>query len=271
VDERGANMPAIQMTRLRIQVARLLEHFYQPEIFARNLGELLDFYSDRARRPGRMVASQPIQKQYRVHPAVLKQITDELAPVCKTQPEVAAALADRLWQDDHFEPRLISAGILASLTINDTELISQRLLAWAKAREDHILIDILLKKTAGAMILSDPKIFRKIISTWMKDDSFQQQSIGLRALNLYADLISLDMLPDVFHMIMPLPVKPISYLLNDLEALFATLYFRSPGETLFFFEQLAAKRQTPDMKRLLRGCVNIVDGDDQEKVRKLIH
>ncbi len=63
-------MPAIQMTRLRIQVAHLLEYFDQPEGFGRTLGELLDFYSDRARRPGRMAMLQPIQKQYRVHPAV---------------------------------------------------------------------------------------------------------------------------------------------------------------------------------------------------------
>lgn len=263
-------MPAIQMTRLRIQVARLLEHFNQPENFARALGELLDFYSDRARRPGRMVTLQPIQKQYRVHPAVLKQITDDLVPVCQVQPEAAEALADRLWRDDHFEPRLLAAGILALLPENETDVISQRLLAWAKAGEDRILIDALLKKASSQLMQTKPKVFRKIISTWLKDASIQQQSIGLRALTLYIHLIPPDLFPDVFHLITPLPVKPTSYLLNDLEALIAALYEHSPGETLFYIEQLAAKRQTPDLQRLLRGCVNIVNDADWESMRGLI-
>ncbi|MGB8252302.1 MAG: DNA alkylation repair protein [Anaerolineaceae bacterium] len=263
-------MPAIQMTRLRIQVARLLENFNQPENFTRALGELLDFYSDRAHRPGRMTVLQPIQKQYRVHPAVLKQITDDLAPVCRVEPDDAAALADRLWRDDHFEPRLLAAGILALLPEYEMDVISQRLLAWAKAGEDRILIDALLKKASAPLMQSNPKVFRKIISTWLKDSGIQQQSIGLRALTLYIQLISPDLFPDVFHLITPLPVKPTSYLLNDLEALFAALYERSPGETLFYLEQLAAKRQTPDLQRLLRGCVNIVSDTDRDAVRALI-
>jgi hypothetical protein len=104
----------------------------------------------------------------------------------------------------------------------------------------------------------------------LKDASIQQQSIGLRALCLYIQLIPADSLPEVFKMITPLPVKPASYLMSDLEALIAALYQRSSGETLFYLEQLAAKRQTPDMKRFLRGCVNLVGEADRESVRALI-
>ncbi len=103
-------MPAIQITRLRIQVARLLEHFDQPEQFGRSLADLLDFYADRARRTGKLTALAPIQKQYRVHPAVLKQINDDITPYCRERPEQAAALAEYLWHDSHYEPRLLAAG-----------------------------------------------------------------------------------------------------------------------------------------------------------------
>lgn len=263
-------MPAIQMTQLRVQVARLIDHFNQPEAFSRALAELLDYYSDRARRPGKLGALQPIQKQYRVHPAVLKQITDDLAPFCQAQPEAAVDLADRLWRDNYHEPRLLAANILVLLPLDATELITQRLLAWAKAGEDHILIDTLLKKASIPLLRANPKIFRKVIAAWLKDASIQQQSIGLRALTLYIHQIPPDLLPDVFNLFTPLPVKPTSYLLNDLQAVFSALYERSSGETMYYIEQLAAKRQTPDLQRLLRGCINIVGDVDKENIRQLI-
>ncbi len=106
---------------------------------------------------------------------------------------------------------------------------------------------------------ANPRVFRKIISTWLKDKSIQQQSISLRALALYIHQVPPDLFPDVFQLITPLPVKPISYLLNDLEALFAALYEAQPGGDAVLPRTIGSKkRQTPDLQRLLRGCVTIV-------------
>ncbi len=143
-------MPAIQITRLRIQVARLLEHFDQPEKFGRSLADLLDYYSDRARRTGKLTALAPIQKQYRVHPAVLKQISDDITPYCRERPEQAAALAEYLWHDSHYEPRLLAAGILSMLPDEAWELITDKLTGWARPGQDRVLIDALLTEDIGS-------------------------------------------------------------------------------------------------------------------------
>jgi hypothetical protein len=263
-------MPAIQITRLRIQVARLLEHFSQPEQFARSLADLLDFYSDRARRTGKLTALEPIQKQYRVHPAVLRQINDDIVPYCRERPEEAAALAEWLWHDSHYEPRLIAASILALLPDEAYETITTKLVAWAQPGQDRVLIDILLKKTSTRLMAINLKAYRRVISAWLKDTSIQQQSIGLRALCNYIQQLPADSLPEAFKLVTPLPVKPASYLMTDLQELVSALYERSPGETIYYLQELAAKRQTPDMKRLLRGCVNLVAEADRESVRALI-
>lgn len=263
-------MPAIQITRLRIQVARLLEHFDQPEEFARSLADLLEFYADRARRTGKLTVLEPIQKQYRVHPAILKQITDDIAPYCRDNPESAASLAERLWHDSHYEPRLLAAGILPLLADEALDLMVEKLSVWARPGEDRVLIDVLLKKTSARLMNGNSKLFRKAINTWLKDISIQQQSIGLRALCLYIQLIPQDSLPEVFKFITPLPVKPASYLLTDLHELIKTLYLRSPGETIYYLQVLAVKRQTPDMKRFLRECINLVGDGDRETIKTLV-
>jgi hypothetical protein len=266
----GEDMPAIQITRLRIQVARLLEHFSQPEQFGRSLADLLDFYADRARRTGKLTSLEPIQKQYRVHPAVLKQINDDIAPYCRERPEEAAALAEWLWRESYYEPRLLAAGILAMLPDEACEHIAGSLVAWARPGEDRVLIDVLLQKVSTRLMSIDPKLFRKVIGAWLKDISLQQQSIGLRALCLYIRQLPEDLLPEAFKLVTPLPVKPASYLLTDLQDLVVALYARSSGETVYYLQELAAKRQTPDMKRFLRGCVNLVGDADRETVRALV-
>jgi hypothetical protein len=263
-------MPAIQITRLRIQVSRLLEHFDQPEQFGRSLADLLDFYSDRARRTGKLTALAPIQKQYRVHPAVLKQISDDMAPYCWERPEQAATLAEYLWHDSHYEPRLLATGILCMLPDEAFELITTKLIGWARPGQDRVLIDALLQKTSARLMAINPKSFRKVIATWLKDTSLQQQSIGLRAFCHYVRQLPADLLPDAIKMMTPLPVKPASYLQTDLQDMVAALYARSSGETVYFLQELAAKRQSPDMKRFLRACVNLVGEEDRDQIRSLV-
>jgi len=263
-------MPAIQITRLRVQVARLLEHFDQPDQFSRSLADLLDFYADRARRTGKLTALAPIQKQYRVHPAVLKQINDDIAPYCRERPEQAAALAEYLWHDSHYEPRLLAAVFLSMLPDAAWELMTTKMIGWARPGQDRVLIDALLQKTSVRLMAINPKSFRKLITTWLKDTSLQQQSIGLRAFCHYVRQLPADLLPDAFKLMTPLPVKPASYLQTDLQDVAAALYARSPGETIYFLQELAAKRQSPDLKRFLRACVNLVGEGDRENVRALI-
>jgi len=53
-------MPAIHPARMKIQVARLGEKIRQPEVFVRELHNLLDFYADRTHRPGQFGEPPPL-------------------------------------------------------------------------------------------------------------------------------------------------------------------------------------------------------------------
>ena len=53
-------MPAIQLTRLRLQTAGLAESFANPQAFVRGLHDLLDYYADRTHRPGQSGAPAPL-------------------------------------------------------------------------------------------------------------------------------------------------------------------------------------------------------------------
>ena len=139
-------MPAIQITRLRIQVARLLEHFDQPEQFGRSLADLLDFYSDRARRTGKLTALAPIQKQYRVHPAVLNRSMTISRPTAGSNRN-----RRHLWRNICGTIRIMSRAcwlpdILSMLPDEAGELITAKLIGWARPGQDRVLVDVLLQK-----------------------------------------------------------------------------------------------------------------------------
>jgi hypothetical protein len=73
-------MPAIHPARLKIQAAQLVERFSTPHSFVSRLHDLLDFYANRAYRPGQSGEPHPLLTAYNVPRPVLHQVERELIP-----------------------------------------------------------------------------------------------------------------------------------------------------------------------------------------------
>src|SRR5258706_14991928 len=105
-------IPAIDIARLKIQAAVLVEKFDQPAVFLKVLHEILDHYADRTMRIGVVASPVSVLPAYRAPQAVLRQIEMELAPLAGAFPEQAMALTDALWKDGYLETRLLAAILL---------------------------------------------------------------------------------------------------------------------------------------------------------------
>src|SRR5436190_14194375 len=108
-------MPAIDIARLKIQAAVLVEKFDQPAVFLKGLHEILDLYADRTLRVGVVATPLSTLPAYRAPQAVLRQIEMELAPLAGAFPEQAMGLTDALWKDGHLETRLLAATLLGRI------------------------------------------------------------------------------------------------------------------------------------------------------------
>ena len=75
----------------------------------RSLHHLLDFYADRARRPGQSGKPAPLIDAYKVHPPVLRHILQELIPLAAENPDAGLALCDALWEQPYLEFRLLAS------------------------------------------------------------------------------------------------------------------------------------------------------------------
>src|SRR5258706_15298998 len=95
-------IPAIDIARLKIQAAVLVEKFDQPAVFLKGLHEILDHYADRTMRIGVVASPVSVLPAYRAPQAVLLPIEKEKAPPAGAFPQQAMGLTGCLWKDGHF-------------------------------------------------------------------------------------------------------------------------------------------------------------------------
>jgi hypothetical protein len=236
-------MPAIQLSRLRIQAAQLADLISQPEFFVRSLQTILDYYSDRTYRPGQSGKPPPLLPSYNVPPPVLRQILLELGPRLSVDQDTGLALCDLLWKQEQYECRLLAARIFGLLPIEQIEPIQLRLSAWCREDEERVLT-ALLTEGLSRWRKEAPAGFLTLLEKWLKSSSFNDQMLGLRALLPLINDSSFDNLPVLFRLLNPLvrvippPIRP--YLIPVLESLAQ----RSPTESAYFLRQNMASQDT---------------------------
>src|SRR5512143_3412435 len=151
-------MPAVELTRLRQQINRLIARFDDPVGFHSALNDLLDLYANRAYRPGKAVQPQPLLPSYRVTPLIMQQLELELGKTCQEQPGQALGVVDALWRDPYLEPRLLAASLLATIPASHHEAAIQTLRAWAVPGENFRMLDALFRHGTTSLRRSAPQL-----------------------------------------------------------------------------------------------------------------
>ncbi len=230
-------MPAIQLARLKIQVTDLIAYFDNPTDFVSELHNLLNFYADRTRRPGRSGKPKPLIQAYNVPRQIMRRIEGDLAPLVQANPNGALLLADELWNDPWFESRLLAISILGKLPLDVPETIVTRLQAWGKSCREDALLDALLEDGAAALRRQDSDQFLQLVEYWLTSGDSPSHTIGLRALPALILDPKFENLPTLYRLLSPLLREASSTLESDLSRAVRALGERSPQETAYFLQQ----------------------------------
>ena len=230
-------MPAIQLTRLRLQAAHLRDSFSRPEDFTRGLQAMMGFYADRTHRSGQSGEPPPLMPAYHIPAPVLRQVLLELKPLILQEPENAFSLTDALWAQNNLECRLLAAAILGNIPASNTGGVLERITAWSSIEKEDRLIQALLDQgLAGLRRLSSTK-FLQLVEQWLASDQLNDQRMGLIALGILARDSSFTNLPVIFQ-ILSAPLKAIpAGLRNNLIDILRILARRSPTETAYFLKE----------------------------------
>lgn len=243
-------MPAIQLSRLKIQAARLAELIPTPEIFVRSLRTILDYYSDRTHRPGQSGEPPPLLPAYNVPSPVLRHILRELIPLLSTNQSQGLALCDALWVQEQFECRIMAARILGLLPVDPLEPVYERIRAWVLEDEDRVLNE-LLAQGLTRWRQEAPTSYLIHLTEWLKSPSFKEQTVGLKALLPLIEDRSFTNFPVLYKILNPLVRVAPSQIRPDLLPVLRCLAKRSPKETAFLLRQNMTAQDTPWLTRRL--------------------
>jgi hypothetical protein len=244
-------MPAINLSRLKTQAARLSEKFTEPEAFVRDLNELLDYYTNRTIR-ATQVAQRLSLPTYLVPAPVFRQIQAELAPLAGTHPAEALALTDALWKAGSLESRLLAAFLLGNLPLAQSLPALVRLPNWLAQSTDKELRTALLTDALARLRKENPDVLFKLLEEWLKSPQKSLQVWGLQALIPILKDPDFENLPAVFRILEPAirTAGPITQL--ELQTCLAALEQVSFTETLAFLRELISKDPDTLMLRTLR-------------------
>ncbi len=230
-------MPAIDISRLKIQAAVLVEKFDQPAVFLIELHQILDIYADRTIRQGLIASPISVLPAYRVPQAVLRQIEMEIGPLAATFPDQTMTLANNLWKDGFLESRLLAASVLGRIDPK-THLLLEHITAWVSRTRDNSLRMALLRTSLSKIRKETPTQFLQLMKEWLDPNTPKMWANAIHAIIPLLEDPSFQNLPPVFNLLSPAIKNLPSIMQNDLADLIIALYKASPIETTYFLRQV---------------------------------
>jgi hypothetical protein len=263
-------MPAINLSRLRIQTAKLMENFDNPPLFVRELKNLFEIYSDRTMRKGAVISPIMVLPAYRVPASVLRHLDLELGAQALIHPEQILALADHLWADSYFESRMLAASLLGRINPTNEEYLDI-LTEWVGKTQESSIKKALLVTSLARMRIETPDRFLLLMDRWANPNRKKMWSSAVQALLPLIKDKNFHNLPRVFTIIKPIIESAPVLLQDDLSMLFSSLYEASPVETTYFLRQIMTRssnrQSTITLRRILPTLPIPLQDDLRDSIR----
>jgi hypothetical protein len=264
-------MPAIDLARLRKQSSRLADFFFIPDEFIKHLHDILDSYVNYTVRKSRAVAPGANLRTYRTPKVVVKQIEQDLngRAVRPENSDAALELADRLWDEEWLEARILAAFLLGSIPPQEERLLA-RLTAWSQQLYDPDLRAELLNTSLARLRREAPEVFIKMISEWLMPHRTAFWPNGIQAVISAASDPEFKNLPPLMQVIEPVIAAAPPKLQNEIEGLILALYAASPTETSYFIRQILLDSADPMTAMTFRRIAPALPLELREEIREFI-
>ncbi len=264
-------MPAVNPTRLRFQIDELMRDFASPSEFHRKLRDLFSLYANRSLRYGDSTDIKPLIPIYNLPAPVFRQLQLDLDLRVAEDTHSALALADELWQDNYYEVKQTALYILGTVPIDSPGPIIDRLNNWLSPDLDLLLITSLFTMGTRRIQETHPDVWERFISSFLEKDDPEELAIGIRGLTEGLKNENFSNLPAVFRLIGPIIQYPNRKNLHDLEDLVEIMAKKSATETGHFLRQSLSISDSPELKRLVKQCLDFFPEAIAKDLRPLLH
>ena len=264
-------MPAIRPAQLKIRVTDLVENFDSPKVFISGLNDLLDYYSDRTRKPGRGGGKLSLLRAYNVSKQVTKQIESILKKKLITNTELALVIADLLWDENWLECRILALTILGWLSPNPPKMIIKRLESWSHESGGDQILDASFSSGLSRLWLDSPEDAFSLLESWLTSTDRATRKLGLRVLPPLVSDPSFTNIPRIFRLVAPyiqkVSLAPDSDVLNVVRVLAQ----HNPQETAYFLRRNLALSENPGIYALIRQSLDAFSSPTRQSLVTFLH
>ncbi len=242
--------------------------FQEPASLVHALHEMLDFYADRTRRPGKTGAPPPLLQAYQVPNPVMRQLWQVIKPRIDEDPQAGLALADALWAEENMECRTLAVQILGRLPVIPPDGVLRRLSSWVMEETDQTLQGLLLTTGAARLRQEDPDQLFRLAKFWLASTDRYIPRLGLQILLPLIDDPNFDNLPRIYRLLRPLTLRFPSEARPNFLQVIKALAKRSPQETVFFLRENLTGGQDSPLTALIRRSLSFFPDEHQASLRE---
>jgi len=257
-------MPAVNPTQLRFQLDALMGFFYVPPAFHRELSAFFSLYANRALRFGDTVPAKPLIKMYHLPFPIIRQLRLDLKHEITKDPKTALTCADELWQDPYLEVKEIAIYILGHTKLNPPEPILNRLHQWLNEDIEKELRTSILSMGTYTLQTHFPQDWEDFIKSFLLKSDPKNIALGLQGLAEGINNPEFNNFPIVFRLVSDTIQEPQPEYRGTFINLIEALAKRLPIETAYFLRQAISLSNSPQLSRLIKGCLPFFPEDIQK-------
>ena len=263
-------MPAINPSRLQIQIEELLVYFNKPDAFHHRLRDLFSLYANRTLQFGQTPNPAPIFPKYHLPPPLIRQLQMAIKPHLEKDPKISLKCADQLWEDPYFEIKQFAIFILGNIPVEEPDPIIDRLASWIEAELDDALKSELLSIGTFSLQKDFPSTWEKFLQSLLDQGNPKMVSLGIQGLIEGVKTRKIENFPMVFRLISPIIKDPHTANMKALENLIEEMSKQSSTETVYFLKQTLSLSQSNETLRLIKRCLPLLPEKDRQDLKSTL-
>ena len=262
-------MPAIQIARLRKEIAELSRLIDSPETFIGRLTALLDSYANRTQRPGES-GIRTVIAAYHVPTPVLRHLQRELVAQSRETPELMLIILDRLWAQNNLECRLLAAKITGNTAGREIRAQLDRIEKWYQENDEETIQKSLTSESITNLARQEPNTVEDRIAHWLSTQNFSLRRLGLSSLQGLLANPEFQDLPWLLDVLAPFLRQTGSGNRDYVLGVVKSLAVRSPQELIYHFQTSLQTADHPDTAWLIRNSLFAFHPDYHSALRSLV-
>ncbi len=234
-------MPSIKIDQLENESSQISAFFGNSKKLVRELDFHFEKYELRSKRQGKIRSNPRSLLSYDLPGPVFRQLRQKLIPLIQGNPKEGLVLIDALWQRKTREHRELGIILLGQLPAKNFRNVSSRVQRWSIENREESLIRDLATNSTESMRLIDPESLLRLCKKLFLKADFYVRATGLLITNSMIRELSLEYLPAILDLLIPLARNPAKRLRPYMLEVMQTFIEISPGEGLYFLQQRLAE------------------------------